>query len=527
MSIIDTVKRLLGVKKTGPRIELVVSCEKLEKRVALLEDGKLEEYSIERDSERNIVGGIFKGKIRNIEHGLKAMFVDIGFEKNAFLHFWDAIPAALDSGIEAVQRSGKQAPSKKKLTAKDIPNVYPVGSEMMVQVTKGPIGTKGPRITTNISMAGRYMVLMPFNDQCGISRKIEDPKERARLRKILTELTLPEGMGIIIRTAGEGQKARFFVRDLGFLLDQWREVEKGMKEKPAASTLILEPDLVDRTVRDLLTENVDAVHVDDIKAAERMQELVGQISKRAKKSIHFYSGQKPIFDNFAVQTQIDNAFLRQVWLPCGGYLVIDETEAMIAVDVNTGRNKGSKDMDKTILQTNLEAADEVARQLRLRNIGGLIVVDFIDMKNRKDQQAVYQRMRDRLRRDKARTHVLPISQLGLMEMTRQRAQESLSSSLYTNCAYCHGKGVVKSQMTMSVELQRALHTLMKRHQEEIHEFRVTVHPELLSRLRSEDEDLLIDIERKYAGRLTFKSDPTLHVEKFIVANAQTNEELKV
>jgi ribonuclease G len=527
MSIIDTVKKFLGMKKKGPRIELIVSCEKLEKRVAILEDGKLEEYSIERDSERNIVGGIFKGKVRNIEHGLKAMFVDIGFEKNAFLHFWDAIPAALDSGIEAVQRSGKPAPSKKKLTAKDIPNVYPVGSEIMVQVTKGPIGTKGPRITTNISLAGRYMVLMPFNDQCGISRKIEDPKERQRLRKILTELTLPEGVGIIIRTAGEGQKARFFVRDLGLLLDQWRQVEKGMAENKTASTLMLEPDLVERTVRDLLTESVDAVHVDDIKASERMQELVAPISKRAKKSIHFYSGQKPIFDNFAVQSQIDSAFLRQVWLPCGGYLVIDETEAMIAVDVNTGRNKGSKDMDKTIFQTNMEAADEVARQLRLRNIGGLIVVDFIDMKNRKDQQAVYQRMRERLRRDKARTHVLPISALGLMEMTRQRAQESLASSLYVNCPNCAGKGVVKSPMTMSVELQRALHTLMKRHQEEIHEFKITVHPELLNRLRSEDEELLIDIERKYAGRLTFKSDPTLHVEKFIVANAMTNEELKV
>ena len=222
MNIIETVKRLLGVKRSGPRIELVVSCEKLEKRVAVLEDGKLEEYSIERDSERNIVGGIFKGKVRNIEHGLKAMFVDIGFEKNAFLHFWDAIPAALDGGYEAVQRAGSGGGAKKqKITAKDIPDVYPVGSEIMVQVTKGPIGTKGPRITTNISMAGRYMVLMPFNDQCGISRKIEDPKERARLRKILTELTLPEGMGIIIRTAGEGQKARFFVRDLGFLLDQF------------------------------------------------------------------------------------------------------------------------------------------------------------------------------------------------------------------------------------------------------------------------------------------------------------------
>lgn len=527
MNVIETVKRFLGVKKSGPEIKLIISSEKLEKRLALLEDGQLEEYSIERESDRNIVGGIFKGKVRNIEHGLKAMFVDIGFEKNAFLHFWDAVPAALDSGIETVHRNTKKSSHKKKISAKDIPSIYPVGSEVIVQVTKGPIGTKGPRVSSNISLAGRYMVLMPFNDQCGISRKIEDPKERARLRKILTSLTLPEGMGIIIRTAGEGQRARFFVRDLNLLLDQWREVEEAMETKPAGNTLMLEPDLIARTVRDFLTENVSAVYIDDLKEAERMQDLVAPISKRSRKSIHYYSGTKPIFDHFGVQTQIDKAFLRQVWLPCGGYLVIDETEAMITIDVNTGRNKGNKDMEKTLLQTNLEAADEIARQLRLRNIGGLIVSDFIDMKSRKDQQAVYQRMRERLKRDKARTHVLPISALGLMEMTRQRAQESISSSRYTHCTYCGGKGVIKSVMTMSVELQRALHTLMKRHLDEVHEFKVTVHPELLQRLRHEDDELLADIQRRYSGCLTFRADPSLHVEKFIIQNALTNEELTV
>ncbi|OHE78656.1 MAG: ribonuclease [Verrucomicrobia bacterium RIFCSPHIGHO2_12_FULL_41_10] len=521
----NTVKRILGVAKNGPEIKLIISSEKLEKRVALLEDSYLEEYSIERDSERNIVSGIFKGKVRNIEHGLKAMFVDIGFEKNAFLHFWDAMPAALDHSVEAVQRGGHRAAPKKKISAKDIPSIYPVGSEVIVQVTKGPIGNKGPRVTSNISMAGRYMVLMPFNDQCGVSRKIEDPKERARLRKILTELSLPEGMGVIIRTAGEGQRARFFVRDLNILLDQWNQIETAMKEKPAASTLMLEPDLIARTVRDLLTENITAVYIDDLKEAERMKDLVEPISKRARKLIHHYNGPKPIFDHFGVQQQIDHAFLRQVWLPCGGYIVIDETEAMITVDVNTGRNKGNKDMEKTLLQTNLEAADEIARQLRLRNIGGLIVADFIDMKSRKDQQAVYQRMRDRLKRDKARTHILPISSLGLMEMTRQRAQESLASSHYTHCTYCSGKGVIKSVMTMSVELQRLLHTLMKRHQDEVHEFKVTVHPELLQRLRNEDDELLADIQRRYAATLSFRSDPTLHVEKFIIQNALTNQEL--
>src|SRR4030088_2607833 len=220
--MLEKVKQFLGFnpKKVGNQI--VISCEKLERRVALLEDGVLEEYNIERDTDRNIVGSIFKGKVKNIEQGLKAMFVDIGFEKNAFLHFWDALPG-LDSGIEEVSRANERK-SKKKITAKDVPEIYPVGSEVMVQVTKGPIGTKGPRITTNISLAGRYLVLMPYSDQCGISRKIEDPKERQRLRRILTELNLPDGMGVIIRTVGEGQKARFFVRDLHVLLEQWMRI---------------------------------------------------------------------------------------------------------------------------------------------------------------------------------------------------------------------------------------------------------------------------------------------------------------
>jgi ribonuclease G len=316
------------------------------------------------------------------------------------------------------------------------------------------------------------------------------------------------------------------VRDLSILLEQWEQVQKGLQEKPSPACLFEEPDLIERSVRDFLTDEVDAVIIDDAKSAERMQELVGQISKRAKKSIQHYTGLQPIFECFGVKAQIDAAFHRQVWLPCGGYIVIDETEAMIAVDVNTGRNKGAKDMEKTILQTNLEAAEEIARQLRLRNIGGLIVADFIDMKNRKDQQAVYTRIKDRLKRDKARTHVLPISQLGLMEMTRQRANESLASAVFIPCPHCSGKGVIKSPMTMSVELQRALHSVMRKHQELVHEVRVSVHPDLLNRLRTDDEEHLIDIERRYAGRLIFRADPTFHQEKFVIADAKTGEELK-
>jgi ribonuclease G len=279
-------------------------------------------------------------------------------------------------------------------------------------------------------------------------------------------------------------------------------------------------------VRDFLTEDISLVYCDDEGAVERMHNLVGQISKRSKKRIFYYGESVPIFEKFGVQKQIDDAFHRQVWLHCGGYIVIDETEALIAIDVNTGRNKGARDVEKTILQTNLEAADEIARQLRLRNIGGLIIGDFIDMKNRKDQQMVYNRMKDRLKRDKAKTHVLPISQLGLMEMTRQRAQESLTGAMFITCPYCNGRAVVKSPMTMSVEIQRALHAVLRQNPE-VHDIRVIVNPEVLNRLKSEDEELLVDIERKYAGRLTFRTDPTFHHEKFVILDGTNNHELKV
>jgi ribonuclease G len=523
--MIEAIKKLLGLRRKPVGIKLVVNVEKLERRVALLENDRLEEYNTERDTDRNLVGGIYKGTVRNIEPGIKAMFVDIGFEKNAFLQFWDAIPSTLDSGIEAISRKpgGRK---KKKITAKDVPDIYPVGSHIMVQVKKGPISNKGPRVTTDISLAGRYLVLMPYNDQCGISRKIEDPKERERLRKILYELDIPDGMGVIMRTVGQGQKARYFVRDLNLLLEQWEQVRVGMEEKKPPCTLFQEPGLIERTVRDFLTDDIDAIYVDEEKAFQQMQELVGQISKRSRSRVQLYRGQKHIFDEFGVHKQIAEAFHRQVWLPCGGYIVIDETEALIAIDVNTGRNKGSKDMEKTILQTNLEAADEMARQLRLRNIGGIIIGDFIDMKSRRDQQAVYQRMRERLKRDKARTHVLPISQFGLMEMTRQRAAESLSSSHYIVCPHCNGRGLVKSPMTMSVELQRSLHAVMSRYQDKVHEFRILVPPPLLARLREEDEELLVEIERRYQGRLSFRVDPLMHPEKFAITNAQTGEELK-
>lgn len=382
-------------------------------------------------------------------------------------------------------------------------------------------------MTTNISLAGRFMVLMPLNEMWGISRKIDDPKERKRLRKIMEKLTVPEGMGIIMRTVAQGKRARYFVRDVKMLVAQWAEIDAARNGRKAPVRVFEEPDLIERTVRDFLTEEVDEVLCDDEETVDRMKGIVGAISRRAKKQITLFQSPEPIFEKLAIQRQIDNAFFRQVWLKCGGYLVIDETEAMISVDVNTGRNKGSKNVDKMILETNLEAAEETARQLRLRNIGGLVVVDFIDMKSRKDQQAVYRVMRERAHRDKAKTQVLPISQLGLMEMTRQRLHESLSTAVYDPCPYCAGKGRIKSTMTMSVELQRQISAILQKYPDSQHDLIIVVSPEVMHRLRTEDDQLLVELERRHHGRLTFRSDPGFHREKVVITNASTGDEVKV
>jgi ribonuclease G len=525
-SLVKKVQRLIRpVKKIHK--EVVINAETLETRVAVLEDGKLEEFNIERTTEERLVGSIFKGKVRNLEDGLKAAFVDIGFEKNAFLHYWDIVPNQFDSGVEIVERESRR-PARPKITQKDIPRLYPPGSEIIVQVSKGPIGTKGPRITTNLVLPGRYLVLLPNSDQSGISRKIENHEERKRLKKILRELPIPDGMGVIMRTAGEGQQKRYFVRDLALLLEEWNGISERIKRQPTATCVFQEPDLIERTVRDFLTEDVERIVVDNQKAHDRMRDMMLKIkAKYAAKKIKLYTDAQPIFDLFNITRQLENTFSRQVHLKSGGYIVIDETEALVAIDVNTGRHKSTKDQESAILKVNLEAADEICRQLRLRNMGGLIVLDFIDMKSRRDQQSVYQRAKEGLRRDKAKTHVLPISQLGLMEMTRQRHTESVRSAVYDDCPYCKGRGKVKSVVTMSVEIQRKLQEILKKRERDESDFqlRIVVHPTVLDRLRTEDEKHLIEMEKRYFGKLSFRADTGMHAEQFKIVNVENGEEL--
>ena len=513
--------------------ELIINSEPLEKRVALMKDGVLEKFEVERSGEAREVGAIFKGRIQNLEPGLKAAFVDIGEAKNAFLHYWDILPAANDNSIEIV-RDNKSAKQRKReseqVSTKDIPKLYPVGSEIILQITKGQIGSKGPRTTTNIALPGRFLVLMPYAGTLGISRKIEDKKERSRLKGILKDLTLPEGMGIIVRTAGEGKKARYFIRDLHILLKRWEAINQKMEVSKKPACLYVEPDIVSRTVRDFLTEEIDRVLVDRKEDFDAILEEVSKISPRSKSKVQHFSEDIPVFERFNIERQIEQTYMRCVPLPGGGEIVIEETEALISIDVNTGSHKNkNKDGKDFILQVNLEAATEIARQVRLRNIGGLIILDFIDMKSKQDRNAVLARMRKEMASDKAKNHILPISTLGIMQMTRQRHSESHSSGIYTDCPYCNGRGSVKSSRTMSVEIQRRLISVIRHIRAQkgsAHDIklRVLLNPSNLERLRDEDESLLLEIEDTYGAKLSFRADPIYHVENFKIIDVETGIE---
>ncbi|MDR3273979.1 MAG: Rne/Rng family ribonuclease [Puniceicoccales bacterium] len=515
------LKRIIKALSKSDRTfrELVVDANPMESRVALLGDGVLENFEFDRYGEDDFVGAIFKGKIQNIEPGLKAMFVDIGQEKNAFLHYWDMLPVANDSSFEVV-RDNRSSKSK-KIELRDIPEHYPIGTDVMVQITKGQIGTKGPRVTTNISLPGRCLVLMPFSGECGISKKIEDRKERLRLKDILNKISIPDGMGVIIRTAGIGKKIRYFIRDLHMLLKEWQDIFEKYQSSKKQEILYKEPSLLERTVRDFLTDEIDRVIINDHGAYELMLGIVEQISPRSKSKFFLFEESIPIFERFNIERQIDQTFKRCVPLPCGGEIVIHETEALTSIDVNTSNYKINGDESKNyIFSLNCEAAKEITRQLRLRNIGGLIVVDFIDMKNKRDRVKLYDLVRGEMACDRAKNHVLQISQLGLMELSRQRHSQSNSSELRFPCPYCNGDGFVKSSLTMCSEIYRSIVNHIK-HNANVPNMciKTYINPEVLEQLKKK-EKFLFDLEQKFSAKLSFVADTTFHVERYKIVHCE-------
>ncbi len=519
------LKNLFGwLRRNELKREIIVNVEKLETRVAVMENGRLEEYMVEHPDDERLVGSVFKGRIQNLENDLQAAFVDIGLKKNAFLHYWDMVPDAEACLEEDSDRARRRAP---RLSNEEIAKRFPIGSEIVVQVSKGPISTKGPRVTASLSLPGRYLVMMPGTRMRGVSRKIGDAKERARLRKILDRLPLPENVGVIVRTAGSGASPRAFARDLRNLLESWSELQHNIKTRRTPCCVYHEPGLVERVVRDWLTEDIDSISIDDEKAFNDTRDVAARISRRARAKLRRYDGQANIFDHFGVERQISEAFRRKVPLKSGGYLVIDETEALIAVDVNTGHYRGSGSQEEAILAVNLEAVEEVARQLRLRNIGGLVVLDLIDMKSRKHQTAVHKALKNALKRDRSRTNVLQISELGLLEMSRQRREESILSMLSSDCPVCGGKGVIQSPLAISISIQRQLSTLLRRSGQEHKPFvpKIVVAPAVMQRLRTEDSAILADLQKRYNTRLTFVSELHRHPESFSILDAESGQVL--
>jgi ribonuclease G len=712
--------------------QIIINSEDLQTRVAVVHDGKLHDFFMERKDRDRIVGSIYKGKIKNLEPSLQAAFVDIGQGKNAFLHYWDMLPAYQDmldgevadddldnpdnpsveveieeapvepshfaaspnadgsenggnkrrrywhrrnkgnaqgqgeggqagkaeskllplndaqtvqkpnqkrkpdllplndgkpakekksarqtqggkdkpnkiqekqekkatekvglltrilrkllplkkesqekkepvkqqaqgkgsngrergrqtqgqakgkeqkgqaaSGVVPLVQGGEGTPAKPKQSPRqhkqrqtqqrleqaveEIPNKFHIDQEILVQVTKGAIGTKGPRVTTNLSIPGRYLVLLPNSKHLGISRRVEDKEERQRLRKMLKELTLPPNMGVICRTAGAGVTQEQFQRDLDILLGYWNKGQEQAKAGTHGPVCVYqEPDLAERALRDCLTEDIDEIITDSKETFKLANDLLEQYCPQHQIKVKFHESPVPVFVRNGIASQIESIFNRKVNLPSGGYICIDETEALIAIDVNSGKNRVGKDQPETILTTNLEAVAEIARQLRLRNIGGLVVLDLIDMRSKEDQMKVYRTLKACLAEDRAKISTYPISQLGLLEMTRQREDQSLESTIYDKCPYCQGRGLVKSATTMSVEIQRRINEILGR-KRNIQHLIVTVHPKTHERLSKEDHTLIQSLASDFNRRLTFRADPMLHMEEFHIIDENGNE----
>jgi ribonuclease G len=495
---------------------LVINVDIGETRVALIEDGILAEMYIERARERSPVGNIYLGKVTRVLPGMQAAFVDIGLDRAAFLHVEDIIPSGdfeklADDGADGDDESGNR---RRKVSRKTpIRDVLKEGQSLVVQVSKGPISTKGARVTSHVALPGRYVVYLPTVDNVGISKRIGRDKERRRLREVIDSVKPPTG-GIIVRTLGQGLTKKQLKADIGYLVKVWDETTKKLETtKKAPAAVYEELDIVLRTARDLFTDDVQSIVIDDPAEHARLKEFLEAFLPERAGDAHLYQGHEPLFDEYGIEEEIARALSRRVPLPSGGHLVLDQAEALTAIDVNTGRFTGKgKDVEETIFQTNLEAAKEIAYQLRFRNIGGLIVLDFIDMEKASHRDRVYKELLEYLKRDKAKTTAVRISEFGLVEMTRKRTRESLGRTMYEPCFYCDGTGHLQSKNTICHEILRQ----MIREKDALPGYKivVTAHPAVCDMLQREEKASLDRAAGQIQRRIVLTPRRDYHLEQF-------------
>jgi len=474
-----------------------------ETRVAILEDGKLVELMHEHPDSRSMVGDIYLGKVEAVVPGLQAAFVNIATEKSAFLHASDLSEILDDEEGNGDRRARRYPP---------IQDVVERGQDLLVQVTKEPIGSKGPRVTTQVSLPGRFLVYMPLSPHVGISRKIEDREERIRLRDIAHKLLDGDSGGVIVRTVGEELTSDTFKRELKSLQKSWKKVGRRAKSVKAPAVVYEEAHLTSGIIRDLFSERVDLLTVDSSELAHQIKSYLGQVSPELVDRVKEYESTAPIFDEFGIEEEIRRAFRRKVELSSGGHVVIEQTEALVSIDVNTGRYTGKKDPAETILRTNMEAATELCRQLRLRDIGGIIVVDFIDMDAQADRERVLQEVRTHLGLDRARSKVFPISDLGLLEMSRQRVRPSLHQAKTQPCGYCEGTGRLLAAETLVRRIERSFHRAAAGG--ETRDLTIVVHPSVALYLLEQEPRFLEERATESGLRLDIRDDPLLGLDHF-------------
>lgn len=486
---------------------LINASQSEEVRIAIIEDGRLEELYTERASQDNYVGNIYKGRVVNLEPGIQAAFVDFGVGRNGFLHVSDVEPryyrlAGLDPDevIRQEQQRERRNPRRRGpdfggLRPRNKPPIQELfhrGDEVLVQVIKEGIGNKGPTLSTYISIPGRYLVLMPALGRVGVSRKIEDEAERRRLKEILYELKPPKGLGFIVRTAGAGRSRRELSRDLAYLLRLWKVIVRRIRQIEAPVDIYEESDIIIRTIRDIVTSDMDSIIVDGEPAYLRAKEFLKLVMPRQANCLHFYQGKDPLFHKHKLEEEIALIHRRQVPLREGGSIVIDQTEALVAIDVNSGSFRTDDSAEETAFRVNLAAAKEIARQIRLRDLGGVIVNDFIDMRREKNRRALENALRDFMKRDRARTKILRTSPFGLIEMTRQRVRTNLKKTTFFECPCCSGRGSVKTAESMALDVVRML--MLAAQQPNCRTAVLRVHESVASYLNNQKRKTLSDLE---------------------------------
>ncbi len=500
--------------------EIIVNATGRETRVAHLEHGHLTELHIDRGRDRGYVGSVYLGKVVRVLPGMQAAFVDIGLTRAAFLYVGDIVKDLIDVGddVDDDTASAPRAIGGSRASPRAgqpaIQDLLTEGQQIVVQVSKDPIGTKGARVTTHVTLPGRFLVFMPTVDNVGISRRIDKDKERRRLRQFV-ERNRPKNTGFIVRTVCAHQTDELLQEDMNYLLATWKQIQEGAKGKKAPACLHSDFGLVVRFIRDNVQDEVKRVVVDSKEEHRRILDFMGHFMPEHKDRVQMYKGAEPIFDVYGVETEIGKSLGRKVWLKSGGYLIIDQTEALVAIDINSGKYVGSSSLEDTTTQINLEAVKEIVYQLRLRNIGGIIVIDFIDMEKEANRDKVYNALDAEIKKDRARCNILKISELGLVEMTRKRVQEDLDRYVSEDCWYCHGTGFLRSRETLCFDIFREVQRVAARNsgRDTIY---VNANPKVADMLYGEEVESMERVEGEVEKRIVVRAMGHYHLEKFEV-----------